>query len=87
LLVNHKNGKKWWNKASNLEYMTPLENTRHAMEIGLYKPGSYQSKLDEYDVSAIRDLLAYGLYAVEIASLYCIHHSAISRIKNGKHKT
>jgi NUMOD4 motif/HNH endonuclease len=87
LVVNHIDGWKRKNWASNFEYLTSLENTRHAMRIGTYKPGTYQSKLDELDISNIRELLTLGLYTTEIASLYAIHNSAISRIKNGKFKT
>jgi len=87
LLVNHKNAWKLKNWASNLEYMTSLENTRHAIEAGVYKPGTYHSKLDDHDVVSIRELLNIGLYTTEIASLYHVHNSAISRIKNGKFKT
>ena len=36
--VDHKNGKKWDNRAENLQYMTRSDNVKRAFEMGLAKP-------------------------------------------------
>lgn len=57
-LVNHKNGVKSDNKASNLEWVTPLENNIHASEVLLATNGSkhWNAKLNDAKVQEIFDL-------------------------------
>lgn len=57
LEVNHKNGIKTDNRLLNLEYATPLENTTHAISMGLFNTrgeSNGRAKLTESDVRYIR---------------------------------
>lgn len=56
--VNHKNGRKAECGVKNLEYKTPLDNTRHAHALGLIRPqageGNYAAKLTNAQAAEIR---------------------------------
>lgn len=65
--VNHKNGLKADNRASNLEWMTAAENHKHAASIGLVPFGEQNAsaKLTEKQAKHIRELCATGQYTLQ----------------------
>lgn len=88
--VNHKDCNKSNNNVANLEWVYPVENTRHAMEYGLRNPirgeKNVNSKLTIDDVKFIRSHYISGdrkYGARALARKYNVHHSAIEKIVNG----
>ena len=82
--VNHVNGLKADNRLSNLEYVTPSQNTAHAYRTGLlriYKGRNHYAKLTPEAVRAIR--VAPGLHR-EIAKMYGIGRRTVGDIKAGR---
>ena len=79
--VNHIDGNKLNNHVDNLEWCTHSENNTHAVQTGLKPIGSksYNSKLTEKDVIAIRRL-ARVREQKEIAEAYGVSRSCICTI-------
>ena len=82
--VNHKDGHKANNCASNLEWVTHSQNTRHAYELGRMPPmlgeGNGNAKLSEADVRAIR--AARGeIVERELAATYGVCRANIGHIQ------
>ncbi len=87
LTVNHINGVKHDNRASNLEWVSFARNTQHAWETGLVNlNGENQptAKLTSKRVAYIRKLLHLGINAHTIAIVAGMSDTVIYLIRDGK---
>lgn len=92
--VNHKNGNKLDNSVLNLEWATVSENVQHAYDSGLAHSvislftrrgeDHHKVKLNNSDISRIKELRAEGLKLKEISSMYSVSFSLISQICRGE---
>ena len=79
-MVNHKDGNKRNNHASNLEWVTPRENAAHAVRRGLF--GGKRRKLSMSDAMLIRLLYDEGMSISSLATMYGVNRSTIWYIIN-----
>ena len=85
--INHKDGDKFNNRVSNLEWCNQSHNMLHAIENGLCNirgHSQHSSKLTEDDVREIRRLKNSGMLQYKIAEQFGICPQTLSNIIRGK---
>jgi FixJ family two-component response regulator len=78
--INHIDGVKSNNFATNLEYVTPSENTKHSYRLGLQSQAGIrhtQAKLNDEKVREIRNRVAAGESQSKIASSFNVSQATV----------
>jgi hypothetical protein len=84
LSVNHIDGNKANNAATNLEWVTLETNTALAWQTGQSTPEAHASKLTAAQAGEIKELLRAGRRAPEIAERFGVSASLVYLISQGK---
>ncbi len=87
--VNHIDGNKLNNNISNLEWMTPKENNRHAIENGLSKKIGKNEGNIKYTNEQCKDVLLMinnGMTYKEAGSKYKMPYSTVAHLARGSRR-
>lgn len=83
--VNHKNGDKSDNRSENLEWVSPKENTKHALDNNLRHPAKgdahYNRRLNSAIVREMRSLFAAGKSSGDVSKIYNVPVGTVLDIK------
>lgn len=86
--INHLDGVKAHNAASNLEWATNQENVLHAYSTGLARGrkggANGRAKLTDDDIREIRSLLAQGVSQHRLAAQFGVSRPSIGSIRSGE---
>lgn len=86
--INHIDGNKSNNRPGNLEYVSGIENIRHAQSLGLRDSligdRNHNAKLRGSQIQEIRRRLAAGETCTAIAAEYGVSQPLISQVKLGR---
>jgi hypothetical protein len=83
-VVNHKDGNKRNNNATNLEYVTHRENIRHAFKLGLISSRKGErnnaTKLTAHEVKIMRVMRDFGVPLTRLADMFDVAISNVHQI-------
>lgn len=82
--VNHINGVKTDNVAANLEWVTRIENKRHAIRMGLVKGIDASKMITRETLDKMEAMRVDGHTQPEIAKAFKVHQCTVSRALAGK---
>ncbi len=87
--INHIDGDKLNNDASNLEWCTPELNSSHAAASGLYRTGAEhpKAKVTDSEIAECIELYSTGNYTMkQLAELYGVHSGTIGKWLRGTNR-
>lgn len=82
--VNHIDGNKTNNAASNLEWCSARQNVLHAFKLGLRVPPPNRPVIPYADRGMILEARARGVTCREIGEWYGVSHSTVVHYVNGR---
>lgn len=83
--VNHISGNREDNTVNNIELCTRAENAKNAKDRGAFDGvGAWKGVIKENDIEKIKTMKNNGMLNKEIAKIYGIDQSNISKIMNNK---